>query len=184
MGKSAHLTSIDAVRDFRTALSDYEHDMRESVTQLLRELQRALDWVEHDRATYWPGQVRRASDAVLRARQDLERCEMAMRAEDRRSCHEQRLALEQARQRLRLAEQKTRLLRQWRVAVGQEADKVRGRLLKMMDFLDTDFPRGLASLGRILAALERYTERVDSAVREGGISTDLGRGTSELQGDE
>ena len=183
MGKTAHLTSIDAVRDFRMALSDYEHDTREALTQLLLELQRAVDWVEHDRATYWPGQVRRASDAVVRARQDLERCEMAIRAEDRRSCHEQRLALEQARQRLRLAEQKTRSLRQWRVAVGQEADKVRSRLLKMMNFLDTDFPRALASLGRILAALEKYTDRVHPA-GGGAASAGLGTGTRESEGDE
>ncbi len=183
MARTAHLTSIDAIRDFRTALGEYEHDMREAVTQLLLELQRALDWVEHERATYWKGEVRRASDAVIQARQELERCEMAFRVEDRRSCHEQRLAFEQARQRLRLAEQKARLLRQWRVAVGQEADRVRSRLLKMLDFLDTGFPRALATLGRILAALEKYTESVEPGRRQSGVSGG-GPGTTGSQADE
>ena len=163
MTNTAHITSIDAVNDFRAALHEYEFDMRAAIAHVLTERQRGLDWVEHDRATYWPAEVRRASEIVLQARQDLERCEMAIRADERRSCYEQRMALERARQRLRLAEQKVREVRKWRVAVAQEGDRLHGRLLKLTDFLDTEFPRALAALARIIAALEKYTDRIDPA---------------------
>ncbi|MCH5374350.1 MAG: hypothetical protein JJ992_10250, partial [Planctomycetes bacterium] len=131
MSGSAHITSTEAVREFRVALQEYEADVRDAIDQLLLELRRSLDWVEHDRSRYWPAQAQRASDTVAQARQDLERCEMAIRAEDRRSCYEQRMALQKAKQRLRLCEQKVRAVRRWRVAVQHESDSLQGRLLKL-----------------------------------------------------
>jgi hypothetical protein len=159
MSSSAHVTSTDAIRDFRAALQQCEADLRDTVAQLVLELRRSLDWVEQDRARYWPAQVRVASDAVVQAQQDLARCESAIRAEDRRSCYEQRMALEKAKQRLRLTEQKVRAVRRLRVSVQREADAMHGRLLRLSDFLDTEFPRALAALGRMSAALDKYTQR-------------------------
>jgi exonuclease VII large subunit len=178
MSGSARLTSTAAVQDFQVALQDYQFQTREAIDQLLLEMQRGLDWVEHDRARYWQAEVRNASDGLQQARLDLERCEMAIRAEDRRSCYEQRLAMEQAKQRLRTAEQKIRAVRRWQVAMRREADTLHSRLLKLTDFLDTEFPRGLASLGRILAALERYTEQYGP-----GSATPAGPGTSTGEAD-
>jgi len=169
MSGSAHITSTDAIREFRVALQQYEADVRDAIEQLLLELRRSLDWVEHDRARYWPAEARASADAVLRAQQELARCEAAIRAEDRRSCYEQRMAVEKAKQRLRLCEQKVRAVRRWRVSVQQEADSMHGRLLKLTDFLDTEFPRALAALGRMSAALDKYTER--AAPRAGSLDS-------------
>ncbi len=170
MSGSAHITSTDAIREFRAALQEYDLETRDAIAQLLLQLRRTLDWVEHDRARYWPAEVRAASDAVIQAQDDLARCESAIRAEDRRSCYEQRMALEHARQRQRLAEQKVRVVRRLRVSVRQEADAMQGRMLRLTDFLDTEFPRALAALGRMSAALDKYTERnaprSDSGQRE------------------
>ncbi len=159
MSGSAHITSTDAVRDFRAALQEYEADVRDAIAQLLLQLRRSVDWVEHDRARYWPAEVRAASDAVIRAQDELARCESAIRAEDRRSCYEQRMALEHAKRRQRLAEQKVRVVRRLRISVQQEADEMQGRMLRLTDFLDTEFPRALAALGRMSAALDKYTEQ-------------------------
>jgi hypothetical protein len=159
MGTAANITSIEAVSDLKVALLEFEAGVRDAVTQLLLELQHAVAWVEQDRARFWPEEVRRSSDQMVQARQELERCEMALRAEDKRSCYEQKLALEKAKRRLRTAEEKARLVRHWRVTVNQEADLLHGRLSKLLDFLDTDFPRAVASLQRIIAALDKYTDR-------------------------
>jgi hypothetical protein len=159
MSGSAHITSTDAIRDFRAALQEYDLEIRDVIAQLLLQLRRSVDWVEHDRARYWPAEVRAASDAVIQAQDDLARCESAIRAEDRRSCYEQRMALEHAKRRQRLAEQKVRVVRQLRVSVRQEADAMQGRMLRLTDFLDTELPRALAALGRMSAALDKYTER-------------------------
>lgn len=174
MSSAAHITSTDAIRDFRTALQEYEADVRDAIAQLLLELRRSLDWVEQDRARYWPAEVRAASDAVIQAQNELARCESAIRAEDRRACYEQRMALEKAKQRQRLAEQKVRAVRRLRVSVQQEADAMHGRLLRLTDFLDTEFPRALAALGRMSAALDKYTQR--TAPQPGALDNSAGGG--------
>ena len=78
MSAPAQITSIEAVRQFKLALEEFQVEAREAVTQLLLEMRRAVDWIEHDRARYWPREMQRASDAVLQARNDLERAEMSM----------------------------------------------------------------------------------------------------------
>jgi len=159
MSQQAKITSTEVVRNLKVALGEFEADARDGITQLLLELRRALDWIEQDRARYWPREVQRASDAVVVARNDLERCEMALRSEDRRSCYEQKLALDRAKRRLRLAEAKVRAVRRWRVAVARQADNFQGRLAKMTNYLDSDLPRAVAALDRMSAALDKYTER-------------------------
>jgi hypothetical protein len=157
MTGSANITSTDAVRAFQLALERYEADVRDSVSQMELELRRAVDWIEHDRAQYWPHQVRKASDAVAAARIDLERKELAIRPEDKRSCYDAKLALEQAQRRLRTAEEKVRTVRKWRVEIHHKAEEFAGELAKLTNYLDAEFPRALAALERMAAALDKYT---------------------------
>ena len=159
MGSAAKITSTDAVRVFKVALQEYEADLRDAITQLLLEMRRAIDWLEHDRARYWPQEVRNASDALAQARSELARAESSIGADDRRSCYEKRIAFEAAKRRLRNAEQKVRTVRKWRVELRQRADEFEGRLGRLTNFLDADLPRGIAALERMAAALDKYTEK-------------------------
>lgn len=158
MAKAANITSTEAVRTFKHRFEKYDFEVRQIITELVLEVRRAVDWIEHDRANYWPREVRKASDRLVEARHELERCEMSIRAEDKRSCYEQKLAFEQAKRRLRYAESKVRLVRKWRVAVKQEVDEFLGQVAKMTNFLDAEAPRAIAALERMAAALDRYTE--------------------------
>lgn len=157
MSAAAKITSTDAVRHFKVAMEKYEADVRQIITELVLEVRRAVDWVEHDRMAYWPREVRTASDRLVEARHALERCEMAIRAEDKKHCYEQRLALDAAKRRLRYAEEKVRRARHWRVAVKQEVDDFLGEMAKMTNFLDAEIPRAVAALVRMADALDRYT---------------------------
>jgi hypothetical protein len=167
MGEQAKVTSTEVLRDLQAALHSFEADARDGVTQLLLELRRARDWIEQDRARYWPREVQRASDAVAVARHDLERCESALRPEDKRSCYEQKLALDRAQRRLRLAEDKVRAVRRWRVAMQRQADNFEGRLARLTNYLDADLPRAVVALERMSAALDKYTERTAPAEPRG-----------------
>lgn len=171
MAESANITSTDAVRAFKLAMERYEADVRDSVAQMEVEVRRAVDWIEHDRAQYWPRQVRKASDAVAAARIALARQEWAVRPEDKRSCYDAKLALEQAQRRLRMAEEKVRAVRKWRVVVHHQAEGFAGDLAKLTNHLDAEFPRALAALERMAAALDKYTGAVAPPLNE-GLSTE------------
>ena len=106
MDRSANVTSIDAVRALRAALLNFEAEARDAVVLLVLEVRKALDWLENDRTRYWPEQVRRASERVLQARNDLERAQLTYGSEEPPSCYEQKKALEQAERRLRTCQEK------------------------------------------------------------------------------
>jgi hypothetical protein len=157
MNRAAKITSTDAVRMFKAGLQEYEGQVRDTLAQLTLDLRRALDWVDHDRPHYWTRQCHAASDAMAEARRALERAELSIRPEDKRSCYEQKLAFEQAKRRLHLAEQKLRATRRWRLALHQQADAFLGHLGRLTNYVDTDLPRALATLERLAQALDKYT---------------------------
>ncbi len=159
MKRSANITSVEVIRAFTPALQKFEEEVRDALVNLTLELRRAVDWLEHDRTRYWPHQLRRASQQVAEARGALERCEMAIRPEDKRGCYEEKKQLQKALSRHRLCEQKIELVKHWIQVVRHESDEFEGQIAKMSDMMDVDVPRAVATLQRMAAALDRYVQR-------------------------
>jgi hypothetical protein len=157
--QAANVTSIDVVQRLRLALLAFQSDALAAVMNLQLEGRRPVAWIENDRGMYWPREGRRASDNLSEARINLERCEVTTSADDRRFCYDERKALERAKQRLRLCEEKVQLVRKWRVSIRKEVDEFQAQLAKMSRYLEHDVERAVAALGRMSAALERYVEQ-------------------------
>ncbi len=159
MHSSANVKSIDSIRQFRADLSEFEDSLRQTLDMLRAELKRAVDYLESDRATYWPAQVRRASDRLAEARINLERCQLTPHAGEGPSCYEEKKALERAKRRLQNAEQKVKATRKWVRVVRQEVDEFQTRLSQLTYLAETDLPRGRALLARLAQRLDRYSGR-------------------------
>jgi hypothetical protein len=173
MDRSAQVTSIDAIRAFRTALVKFDADARDAVTLLVLEVRKALDWLEHDRPRYWAEQLRKASEWVVQARNELDRCQLTYGSEDRPSCYEQKKALEKAKRRLRLCEEKVKTVRRWLRTVHSQMNEFNGQIARMNNCLDTDIARAVAALERMVRALEKY---VEASVPESRASTAAAEG--------
>ncbi len=167
---SANVTAIDAVREFRTALLNFEGDIRQALTLLSLEVRRAVDWIEIDRLRYWPVEIRRADEALRQARNDLERCQLKYGSEEAPSCYEQKKAVARAVQRARLCEQKLRATKRWTRTLRQELNEFEGQLAKMNNWLDADLPRAVAALERMLGALDKYTAATQTQVESSSES--------------
>src|SRR5262249_46647786 len=141
------------------ALARFAADVESALITLELEARRPVDWVEEDRSRYWPQQARRASDAVAEARQALERCEVRISGEDARYCHDERKALEKARRRLQLAEEKTQATRRWRAEMHKASEEFQVHIAKWKSYLESDLVRAMAMLDRLSDALDRYAER-------------------------
>ncbi len=156
MDRSANVTSIDAIRALRTALVGYEGRARDALTALVLEVRRAVDWLENDRRRYWREQAKRASEQLAQARNDLERCQLKYGSEEAPSCYEQKKAFERAKRRLRLCEEKVRVVQRWIRVVRQELNEFDGQIARMNNGLDTDLPRAITALDRMVRVLEKY----------------------------
>jgi hypothetical protein len=168
---AANVTSIDAVAALRAALVEFEARIRDAIVQLTLEARRPIDWIEHDRTQYWPRQVRKASDALSEARLALQRCELTIDADHRRSCYDERKALAKSKQRLELAEAKVAAVRRWRLEIRKQVEAFEVESAKLSLYLDSELARGIATLDRMGQALARYVEttalpKADAAAKE------------------
>ncbi len=158
-GKSANVASLEVLRTVRLALQQFQVEAENALTQLEIEGRRPVAWIESDRTLYWPREVRRASDGLTEARVALQRAEATTSAEETKFAYDERKALERAKRRLRLCEEKVSAVKKWRVIVHKETDEFRVQVSKLRRYLESDFAQSLAALGRMAAALDRYVQQ-------------------------
>ena len=157
--QAANLTSIDVLATLKGALARFDREVSDALVALELESRRAVDWIEHDRRRYWPGEVQKASNALSEARIALERCELTIDVDDRRSCYDERKALERAKHRLRLAEEKVQAVQRWRVKLTKDVEEFQVQIAKLRGYLETDMVRATTVLARMADAVERYVQR-------------------------
>ncbi len=158
MAAPANVQSIDAIREFRQVLKRYLESMRSVLDGLQLESNRAMDWIEHDRPSYWPRAAQQANDQLVVARNDLLRCKMAAMEGQRKSCQDEKDAVDRWLRRLRHCEAQVKVVRHWRQRMRHESDGFSTKLARLGHYVENDIPKALAALDRMIAALDRYTQ--------------------------
>jgi hypothetical protein len=160
MSRTANITSIPAIREFKVALLKFQDEGRSSMEVLQIEIQRVLQWIEQDRPAYWATQTRRAFDLVARTRTELHTCQMRTVAGHRPSCIEEKQAHAAAKRRLQHCQEQIGRVKQWGVKLHQERDEFRGRMSGFNRVIDQRIPEMTALLDRISTTLEEYAEMI------------------------
>ena len=157
VSEGAQVGSVAAIEAFKASLANYIDESKQALTMIDLEIRRAVDWVRIDRAEFWKHEIRRAGDAVNRAKDDLHRCISFKSMENYTpSCVDERKALQRAQERLKHAEQKAENVRRWTRAMQHELNEYSGRIVQFNAALEGDIPKALNVLSRILDHLDRY----------------------------
>jgi hypothetical protein len=156
MSTSANVHSLESIESVRRAVMLFDEQVADALTELSAEMRRMLDWLEHDRPRFWKMQVRKAHDQVHEAQQALHRCLMFPIADERPSCHEERMALKKAQARLAYCEEKEERVRHWQRTVQHELFEYEGRISQLVRIVEVDLPQALGVLNRIVRRLEEY----------------------------
>lgn len=157
MGRPAKVTSIDAVQAFASALRCFQDDASSSLENLASEIFRATDWIQNHQKDHWTLQIRHGYEQVSEAKANLQRSRVAKRVADHEpSCIEEKKALERAKRRLQLAQEKIEAVRHWSYAIDRAIIEYKGCVGQLVTWLDADCPRALAALDRISRLLESY----------------------------
>jgi exonuclease VII large subunit len=166
MTRSAQVRSLDALQAYAAVLRSFGDEATTALSELEMEVYRAVQWIRHDQKEYWTQQIRRAETEVAEARINLERRRMFRIGDHRPSCDEEKAALEAAKRRLRIAQQKREAVRRWGQQLERELTDYRGGIAPLSAWLQTELPKGLALLQRLGRALESYVH-AESAVEAG-----------------
>ena len=156
MKPAADVRSIQALRNFQTALKRYLESVRNVLESLQVQANKAEDWIEHDRTRYWPREAKRAEDELVAARNSLLRAKMAATEGQRKSCIDEIKAVERSQARLRHCESQVKVVRHWRQQIRHYGEEFSGKIARLSHFADQDLPRAIATLGRMIDALEKY----------------------------
>ena len=155
---SAHVTSIEAVREFRAALIQFAEEAGAALESMSAQIHRALDWVEHQQPAYWQQQIKLAFDDVAETRMQLETCRLRTVAGHRPLCIEEKQNHRRAKQRLEYCQQMVPKVKRWTIKFRHEADEYRGRMGQLNHTVKVELPRMIALIDRTATALEKYAE--------------------------
>lgn len=153
---SANVRSLAALHDARLALLRFGEQAQGAMEAWRQDVQRSLQWLEHEAPVYWKDQQAKAFNGVAAARAALETCRARTVAGHRPQCIDEQVALRKAQQRLQVTQEKLTVVRKWAVTMAQEADDFRARSLPFGEVLGADLPRMLALIDRMAAILADY----------------------------
>ncbi|MBX3436634.1 MAG: hypothetical protein KF861_04020 [Planctomycetaceae bacterium] len=154
----AKVTDIAAVREFKAALMAFQTEATAALESMTMQLQRTLDWVEHDRPAYWNKQLQLGFDRLAQSRSQLNTCLMRTVAGRRPACIEEKQAYERAKRRLAHCQEMAPRVKHWAMKLTHESDEFRGRTSAFARCVENDLPRMIALIERTATALERYAE--------------------------
>lgn len=157
MAPGANVRSLDAIKHLRPSVIRIEGDLSQALAALRTELNRTLQWIDHDCPEFWQRQVRESFDRVAQARTELMRKEMITVAGHKADCIEEKKSLQRAKQRLELSQEKIKACRQWSVKVHRVADEFSSKIGRTEQSLAHRIPHLLGLLERIILSLEAYT---------------------------
>jgi hypothetical protein len=185
MAKTARVKSLDALQSMAAALEVFRDDARGALDDLEMEIRRAVQWISEDCREYWKQEVRRGWNRVTEAKLQLEHAETFRRMEGQHSpCVEEQRALARAKQRLELAESKVKIIAYWVATVERAVNEYRAIRTHVSNWLDADFPKAVALLGRMTEALEAYVRLQAPADEHNLIMRALMAATVEHQPEE
>jgi hypothetical protein len=166
MSPRANVRSLDSVQRFRPKVAQFEEDLGAALTSLRQEINRTLQWLDHDCPNYWQNQVRNGFDRVAEARTTLMRKSMMTVAGHRSECIDEKKALAKAKANLELAQQKVQACRQWSIKAHHAADEYTARVGRVEQSVGKSLPRIKVMLDRMIDALQSYASVEGAALSE------------------
>lgn len=186
MAGEARIDSIDALKALRSALLKFIEAVDEATLEADAEIEHTLEWVRRDQSAYWRGQIRRRTERVQIAKQDLSRKRMSFTASGKPpSTVDEEKALAVAVRRLEEAEHKVEAVKVWARRIEKERFVYRAAMGPMRGLIERDLPKAVRELDRMLGSLDAYLALrapvVEDAADRAGLHPDRRPETDETE---
>jgi hypothetical protein len=156
MSQAAKVHSVEAIREFRIALTNFAEDARNALSSVEMEIRRTRDWLQRDQAMHWQTAVKRGNEQVSMARVELHRRRLSQQNSDAISDTEQKENLRMAQRRLEEAEEKVRRVKAWIPVFEHAVAEYHSASQPLGDRLTGSLVNSLTLLDRMFASLESY----------------------------
>lgn len=157
MAGRAQVRTIQALPALQASVRRFQEEARAALTELDMVVRRTAQWIQHDQKQYWNQAIRRGRENIAEKQNELDHARMSRRVGDNEaSCIVEKRAVEAAKRRLQLSEEKAETVRRWSHEIEHELTEYRGLMAQFQQWLDADCPKAVAVLERLARALEAY----------------------------
>ena len=154
---SAQVHAVDRLADFKAALQIFADKAKDAMSGNQMEIRRSLDWLDSQLAL-WKAEIRKAEDAVVQAKNELQRRKM-MRISDRPpDTTAQEKELRKAQARLAYAEERRDNTKSWLRKMPDEIEEYDGLARPFQDSLEHDLVKMINFVEQKIAALDAYRQ--------------------------
>lgn len=169
MTTRANVTSVDAVKSFRSSLIVYTSKARPTLEEVTSDVIRMRVWLETEQRVYWEGEARRRLRRLEEAKQAYFSARLSLLRGEPSAA--ERMAVTRAQNALDEAEGKLRIIKKWNKEFDTRTEPLVRQLEKMHTLLSHDMPRALAFLTKVLETLDAYAGMVAPAAPTLGPET-------------
>ncbi len=155
MPPRAHVTSVEAIEEFRSSLLVYVSKARPTLEEVSDEALRTRLWLENEQRTRWEAEVRRRTRTLEQAQQAL----FSSGISNLRDASDvEKMAVQRARRALEEAEAKLKLVKHWARDFQNRAEPLTRQLDKLHTLLSNDMVKAAAHLANVIKALDAYAD--------------------------
>jgi hypothetical protein len=153
----ARVHSVDALTHFRVALIKFAEAANAALGDSDAEVQRTLMWLQGEQQQFWTGQIRKRHEKVNQCKDAVRQKKLYKDSTGRtQSAVDEEKALAIAQKRLAEAEQKLANTKRHALRLQKEMHMYKGAVQRLSTQVTAELPNAVASLDRMVAALEAY----------------------------
>ena len=155
MPERARVTSLEVIESFRAKLIIYREKAGRVLDEVSDDVTRTRLWLQTDRPAHWREIIRRRSQELERAQQELFSAQLSGL---RDASYVQQAAVQKARRAIREAEEKLKLVKQWHRQYDQRVEPLGRMVEKLRHQLGHDLGLAVAKLNEMTKTLTAYAD--------------------------
>ncbi|MGN6370814.1 MAG: hypothetical protein ACTHN5_21380 [Phycisphaerae bacterium] len=159
MSEQVKVKDLEVFARFRAAMIKFAQHAGDAISSADSEVAGTVNWLETEQRTFWEGQLRKRSEAVAKAREDLRQKKLYKDSSGRTpSAVDQEKALAKATAAVAHAEERLLNVRRWLPRLEKAAGLYRSGVAALSKTIADDIPRSLSLLDRLAESLHQYLE--------------------------
>ncbi|MHC4251464.1 MAG: hypothetical protein ACYS9X_20285 [Planctomycetota bacterium] len=152
----ANIQSPDVIKRFRSSFIKFTEESRRAVEDIQRDVSRVQQWLEREQSAHWKRELRRREEMVQRARSEYTRARTEQGPLRKKSCVDEKKALDKAVRMRDEAEQKLKVVKKTLLTIEQQTAKALGPVLALSSMLAAEAPKAVVRLDSMLDKLDDY----------------------------
>ena len=167
----ADIRSTQLVDQARASVTGFMDAGRLAVYEIQSDIDRTIQWLRDERTPHWKRTVRRRTEEMNRAKQNLVRKQTRISSKDSRvPDSEEKLLLRRAQARLESAVSRQQKTSMWIRKLEQERIRLKGYLAPVTLILEGEMPQAAAVLHKIAETLDEYVALSPNELRRALVS--------------